>query len=113
MRGTIIGFIALAVGGGLIGAALLRQRETNVQLRAGLELRRAETHEFEALRTERQRLEAAALPAAELERLRADHAAVARLRVELDSLKRVAREIASPPDIVVSPAPPRRAVPTT
>lgn len=72
------------------GVGLAAQWQTTLLLRGELERVQWETEELERLRAENQRLRGKQIPAAELEALRADHAAVARLRAELDTLRKPA-----------------------
>jgi Tfp pilus assembly protein PilN len=72
------------------GLGLAVQRERAVLLRTKLALLQAEARELASLRAENARLRERQIPAAELEALRADHVAVARLRAELDALRKVA-----------------------
>jgi hypothetical protein len=89
---TVLGLLALLVAGGL-----WLQRETAVAAGAERDALRDQVRERAHARAEHQRLEAAQVPEAELAVLRADHAAVARLRDEIDALKKEAEKTAAAP----------------
>ena len=75
----------LVFGGGFI---LALQRQQSNALRAELALAHDGTTELKRLKLENERLRSQQIPPAQLDALRADHAAVARLRAELESLRK-------------------------
>lgn len=85
--GFLAGVIVLVVASSL---GLASQWQKTLLLRGELERARLEAAELEQLRVENQRLRGKQIPAAELEALREDHAAVARLRAELEALRKPA-----------------------
>lgn len=85
--GFLVAVIVLVIASGI---GLASQWQQTLLLRGELERVQWETEELERLRTENQRLRGKQIPAAELEALRADHAAVARLRAELEELRKPA-----------------------
>ncbi len=73
-------------------AGLASQWQQTMLLRGELDGLRDQEREWKALRVENERLRAQQIPAAELAALRADHVAVARLRAELEALKKGATQ---------------------
>jgi hypothetical protein len=81
--------IILLMVAAVVSVVLGRQWLATAELRAILELARAQSGNLNRLQSENRRLQEVQPSARDLERLRADHAALPRLRAEVEALKRV------------------------
>lgn len=92
-RPVIFSAVLVLVAGGF-SAAVVWQRQTASALRAEVEFQREQEKSRAQLAAETARLRAKQISAADLEALRGDRAALARLRGEIDALRRRAEEYA-------------------